>query len=237
MNPDILIKDKKADTEKSAFSFGPDFSREKEFLGKNCSIIAGIDEAGRGALAGPLSVGCTVYSAEFIMNPDHEILSIVNDSKKLSPKKRSLALEYIRRHALYTGVRMVSHRTVDRLNINGATEYAIRKIISGMPLVPDLILLDGNFSFKPGVPCVSIKRGDSLSISIASASIMAKVTRDLVMSRMDTIYSGYGLAVNKGYGTLAHRQSIAELGPSPVHRKSYEPVKSMLSGQHQLYRP
>jgi ribonuclease HII len=220
----------KAD-KKSAFSLTqPDFAIEKDLLRKNYTLIAGIDEAGRGSLAGPLSVGCVIYSGGFIESPPDGI-SMINDSKKLSAKKRAAALEFIEQHALCATARLVSHEIVDALNINGATKFAIERLILEMPVRPDVILLDGNFSFDFDIPCISVKGGDARSFSIASASIAAKVRRDKIMEKMDALYTGYGFAVNKGYGTLLHRNAILSAGPSPIHRKSYEPLKGMLSGE------
>jgi ribonuclease HII len=122
---------------------------------------------------------------------------------------------------------MVSHRTVDRLNINGATEYAIKKLLADMPRKPDIILLDGNFSFDLGIPRISVKKGDRRSLSIASASIAAKVTRDAVMERFAGIYPGYDFDSSKGYGTLKHRKALERAGGCPIHRLSYEPLKSL----------
>jgi ribonuclease HII len=229
MKPEITADSGKAGTEESAFSFAPDFSMELEMLEKGHLIIAGIDEAGRGALAGPLSVGCTVYAADFIRNPDGAIFSTVNDSKLLTPSRRNLALQYIRRHSLFWKAQMVSHSTVDRLNINGATEYAIKKLLADMPHKPDIILLDGNFSFDLGIPSISVKKGDRRSLSIASASIAAKVTRDGIMERFAEIYPGYDFDASKGYGTLRHREALEKSGGCPIHRRSYEPLKSLLS--------
>jgi ribonuclease HII len=153
-------------------------------------------------------VGCAIYPADFIRNPDRAIFSTVNDSKLLTPSRRNIALEYIRRHSLFWKAQMVSHRTVDRLNINGATEYAIKKLLADMHRKPDIILLDGNFSFDLGIPRISVKKGDRRSLSIASASIAAKVTRDAVMERFAGIYPGYDFDSSKGYGTLKHRKAL-----------------------------
>ena len=223
---------KKADIP-SAFSFCPDFSLEKLYI-QNGSI-AGIDEAGRGALAGPLSVGFVIFPLQIIENPPDEMFSLINDSKKLTPHKRNLAFDYIRSTALYSDVVLVSHATVDRLNINRATEHAIHRLLKRCSNRPETLMLDGSFSFEFPVKCHSVKKGDSRSLSIAAASIMAKVTRDRIMERLDKRYPGYDFIEHKGYGTYLHRQKISELGPCPIHRHSYEPVKSILSEQTVLF--
>ncbi|TFH39862.1 MAG: ribonuclease HII, partial [Chrysiogenales bacterium] len=177
-------------------------------------------------LAGPLCLGAVVYDPSFITSV-RGVLPGIDDSKKLSPRRRADALEFIRAHALFCSSILVSHRTIDRLNINGATEFALRRLIKTMPMTPDIVLMDGNFSFDLPVPLRSIKKGDTLSISIASASIAAKVRRDGILESMDAIYPAYGFRNNKGYGTRAHIRAIYESGFSPVHRLSYEPVKSL----------
>ncbi len=225
MNSDFLNNKEKAGN-KSAFSFSPDFSIERKLLSEGKRIIAGFDEAGRGALAGPLSVGCAVFSSDFIESPDPEIFSLVNDSKKLSPKRRKLALEYIYSKALFAGVRFIPPAVIDDINVNRATELGVKKLVLDSGLVPDILIMDGNFSFDTGIPFMAVKKGDCLSLSIASASIAAKVLRDELMERMDRFYPGYGLAGHRGYGTASHMDAIHRLGPSAIHRKSYEPVKS-----------
>ena len=220
----------KSGAKKPAFSF-PNFDIERGLLQEGHITIAGIDEAGRGSLAGPLSVACVAYSGAFIENPPQDV-SLINDSKKLSFQKRRAALDYIKEKALFVMVQLVPHSVVDGLNINGATRFAIERLIAGMPVVPDILLLDGNFSFNLPVPYMSIKAGDAHSISIASASIAAKVRRDEIMERMDVFYQGYGLAANKGYPTGAHLKAIFSDGPSPIHRKTYEPLKGILSGEN-----
>lgn len=211
------------------------FELENIFLEEGCKIIAGVDEAGRGALAGHLSVSLVIFQDTFIKNPHYDILEKVRDSKKLSPGKRTDALNFIKKHSLYTVNTLVSHRLVDRLNINRATEYAIGKLLKKIPLRPDVIMMDGNFSFDIGIPMRSIVKGDSLSFSIASASIAAKVTRDRIIEKFDLIYPGYSFKNNKGYGTAEHIKAIIKNGPSPIHRKSYEPVRSMLDDSARLF--
>lgn len=216
--------------EGSAFSFIPTFSLERDLIEEGFSLIAGVDEAGRGSLAGPLSVGLVMYDASFILTNIRGIPGI-NDSKKLTPCRRTAALDVIRRHSLTATSIMVNHRVIDRLNVNGATEYAILNLLKFLPVKPDILLLDGNFSFNLGIPVRSILKGDERSTSIASASIAAKVRRDAVLDTFDSLYPGYNFKRNKGYGTREHIRAIAAAGCSPIHRRSYEPVKSMFPGK------
>jgi ribonuclease HII len=130
---------------------------------------------------------------------------------------------------------LISHRIIDRINVNNATEYAIKKLIKKIPIKPDIILLDGNFRFNLGIPVISIIKGDSLSISIASASILAKVKRDIMIEKYDLIYPGYSFKKNKGYGTSEHINAIKNTGISPIHRKTYEPVASMIDDSLKLF--
>lgn len=210
----------------------PTFEIEKEFLRKGCEIIAGIDEAGRGSLAGPLVVGLVVYGRSFILDASCEELcrSFINDSKKLTPRQRGEALVIVRRHSETSLSAIISPRLIDLLNINGATELAVRRLLGKLPFRPDVVLMDGNFSFHVGVPFVSVVKGDNRSLTIASASVLAKTRRDRIMEKFDLIYPGYGFTRNKGYGTLVHRQAIAKKGPADIHRKTYEPVRSLITG-------
>ncbi len=189
--------------------------------------MAGADEAGRGALAGPLAVGVALFSPETILNPPSDLLDAVRDSKKLSPRGRRKALEIIRKSCLIVETILVPHRIVDSLNVNGATEYALRQLVGRLTAAPDVVVMDGNFRFTIGCEFVSLVKGDSICLSVAAASIAAKLRRDEVMERMDARYPGYGFAGHKGYGTAEHLAAIKKLGPCPVHRRSYEPVRSM----------
>ena len=171
-----------------------------------------------------------VFSEDIIVNPPAPLLSAVRDSKLLTPRRRQEALEIIRKYSLYLDTELVSHRVVDRLNVNGATEYALRRLVARMSPVPDTVVLDGRFRFTIGCELITLVKGDSICLSVAAASIAAKVRRDLVMERFDARYPGYGFARHKGYGTEEHRACIERLGPCPIHRRSYEPVRSMVAG-------
>lgn len=212
----------------SAFLHGPTFNIEKQLLREGISLIAGVDEVGRGALAGPLCLGIVIYDASFIVATDGPLPGI-DDSKKLTHQKRLAALDSIRKRALLCASILVSHRTVDRLGINGATEFALDRLIAQVPIRPDCVILDGNFSFRSTVPIRSITQGDRKSISIASASIAAKVRRDLILMTFDNLYPGYHFKRNKGYGTKLHIRALHDAGVCPIHRRSYEPVKSLVS--------
>lgn len=171
-----------------------------------------------------------VFSEETIARPPQLLLSTVRDSKQLTPRRRLEALEIIKQHSLCMDTELVSHRMVDRLNVNGATEYALRRIVARMAGAPDTLVLDGKFRFDIGCELLSLVKGDSICLSVAAASIAAKVRRDLVMERFDERYPGYGFARHKGYGTEEHRALIERHGPCPIHRRSYEPVRSMIGG-------
>jgi len=213
----------------------PDFSIEKELYSQGYRFIAGIDEAGRGALAGPLSLGMVIYPLEIFTDTPESILKSIADSKKLSAKKRTEALSLVIDYSLsYTSV-FIPHTVIDSINVNNATKFGIHKLIVKSEIKPDIIIMDGNFKFKFDIPFISVIKGDNKSISIASASIVAKVLRDDVMDKLDCRYPGYGFSCNKGYGTKGHMGSLADIGFSSVHRKSYEPVKSLIEGQRLLF--
>ena len=177
-------------------------------------LIAGIDEVGRGPLAGPIMAGAV------ILPKDHPILYL-NDSKKLSEKKREELYDVIMKEALAVGIGMASEQRIDEINILNATYEAMREAIGKLVPGPDVLLND---AVKiPGVTIrqVPIIKGDAKSASIAAASIVAKVTRDRLMVQYDEIYPGYGFARNKGYGTAEHIAALKEMGPCPIHRRSF----------------
>ncbi|ACN16178.1 RnhB [Desulforapulum autotrophicum HRM2] len=191
------------------------FEHRAQAAGYNC--IAGVDEAGRGPLAGPVVSAAVVLDDGF---PDHGIM----DSKKLSPKKRELLYDVIMDKALGVCVGIASHHEIDRINILRASLLSMRRAVNGLPLKPDYLLIDGTFFIDSSIQQQVIVKGDALSVSIAAASIVAKVTRDRIMVDMDQLYPGYGFARHKGYPTKAHKQALVELGPSPVHRYSFKGV-------------
>lgn len=193
--------------------FTPDFSFERQCYGPVC----GVDEAGRGPLAGP------VVAAAVILTPAR-IPEGLNDSKALSSKQRELLLNMIEKNA-QIGIGIAEPEEIDRLNILGATLIAMRRAVLALPQLPDMALIDGNK--LPDLPCEAqaIVKGDSRSLSIAAASIVAKVTRDRLMVEADSRYPGYGLAGHKGYPTKAHIEAVNTLGASPIHRRSFKPVR------------
>jgi ribonuclease HII len=213
------------------FFLPPDFSIERDLLDRGHEFIAGVDEAGRGALAGPLALGLVIFHRDLLLGPLPGPLACIRDSKQLRPVERAAAADIIRHWCLCCDVAMVSHKIIDKKNINGATEFALTRLISGISIRPDVVIMDGNFSFSVPVSFISVKKGDCRSISIAAASIIAKVARDAIMEKLDVKYPGYGLARHKGYGTAAHCEAIRKLGYAPIHRKSYEPVKSMAANR------
>lgn len=179
--------------------------------------IAGVDEAGRGPLAGPVVAGaCIIKNFNFTAE--------INDSKKLSPRKREKAYREILRNAS-VGIGIVDEKTIDRINIYQATKKAMELALKDLAAKPDYVLVDGNM--KPSSDCRTrcIVSGDSKSISIAAASIIAKVTRDRIMRRYDALYPQYGFSRHKGYPTRFHKSALLNHGPSPIHRYSFQPVK------------
>ena len=180
--------------------------------------VAGVDEAGRGALAGP------VVAAAVILPPETEF-SGVTDSKKLSPAKRDELFDLIMEKAIAVGVGQGDHRLIDQINILQATLAAMRTAVESLAVPADYLLIDGITAIPAPLPQRTIKKGDSASLSIAAASIIAKVTRDRLMVQFEEEFPGYGLAVHKGYGCASHMAAIAEIGPSAIHRLTFRGVK------------
>ncbi len=187
---------------------------EKECAAEGQSVCCGIDEAGRGPLAGP------VVAAACILDPDVPIYGL-DDSKKLSPKKRDALYDEIMAKAKAFCVIRVEPEEIDRINILEATKNAMRAAVKGLSITPDVLLIDAVNLTGTGIPVKPIIKGDAKSNSIAAASILAKVSRDRIMEEYDKEYPGYGFAQHKGYGTAAHYAAIHELGISPIHRMSF----------------
>jgi ribonuclease HII len=187
---------------------------ENSYFEKGIKLICGVDEAGRGPLAGP------VCAAAVILPPNLEIPGL-NDSKKLSDKKRRELFPIIKEQALAYGIGFADHREIDEINILQATFLAMERALAQLSIKPELALIDGNRQKDFGIPVTTVVQGDSLSASIAAASVLAKVTRDDVMLSMDQEYPQYSFAVHKGYGTKAHYAAITEFGPSPIHRMTF----------------
>lgn len=191
---------------------------EKMALRQGYRAVAGIDEAGRGPLAGP------VVAAAVIL-PEGAIIPGVDDSKKLTAAKREELLEHILQQAAAVGVGIADHMLIDRVNILQATLSAMGDAVSRLSITPDYLLIDGISKIHINIPQRTIKKGDSASLSIAAASIIAKVTRDRLMVQYDSRYPGYGFAQHKGYGCAAHMAAIAQLGPCEIHRKTFRGVR------------
>ena len=188
---------------------------EKEYLSKGCKYIAGIDEAGRGPLAGPVCV------ASVIMPLDEEnIIEGINDSKKLSEKKRDLLYDKIMEKAIAYHIELVDEETIDKINILNATKVGMMVCINELSIKPDVVLIDA-VKIDSDIETVSIIKGDQLSYSIACASILAKVTRDRLMLEIDKEYPEYGFAKHKGYGTKVHIEALKKYGKCPRHRNSF----------------
>ena len=187
---------------------------EKECIEEGTPIACGIDEAGRGPLAGP------VVAAACILDPEKPIYGL-DDSKKLSPKKRDQLYDEIIAKAKCFCVIRVEPKEIDEVNILNATKNAMRACVKGLAIKPDVLLIDAVNLDGTGIPVKPIIKGDAKSNSIAAASILAKVSRDRIMEDYDKEYPGYGIAQHKGYGTAAHYAAIHELGISPIHRMSF----------------
>jgi len=196
----------------------PDFNLEDSIVGKVC----GLDEVGRGPLAGPVVAACV-----YIDDMNLPFLLEINDSKKLSEKRREALYNQIVNHCAY-GVGECSVEEIDQMNILQASLEAMRRAYEDMGVVCDHALVDGNKAAP--LPCASttVIKGDGVSTSIAAASIVAKVTRDRIMKALDLEYPGYGWASNAGYGAKAHREAIYQIGITPHHRKTFAPVKDLL---------
>ena len=185
---------------------------EEEY--KDYPYICGIDEVGRGPLAGPVVAGAVIL-------PKDDMILYLNDSKKLSEKKREMLYDEIMERAVATGIGMASPARIDEINILQATYEAMRMAIDNLKVRPDILLNDAVTIPQVDILQVPIIKGDAKSISIAAASIIAKVTRDRLMVEYDKVLPGYDFASNKGYGTKAHIAGLKELGPTPIHRRSF----------------
>ena len=189
------------------------FNHDKDIQLEGYKYICGIDEAGRGPLAGPVSVACVIM-------PLDDMIDGINDSKKLSEKKREYLYETILDKAISYSIVLVDNREIDRINILEATKQAMREAVSKLNVSPDLVLIDA-VKLNCGYPERSIIKGDATSYNIASASILAKVTRDRLMREYDEKYPEYQFEKNKGYGTRAHIDALKTYGPTKIHRKSF----------------
>lgn len=193
---------------------------ERKFYAEGAEYICGVDEAGRGPLAGPLVVAAVVLPKDCFING-------LNDSKQISAKKRDSLYEEVMKIAIDIEVNIVSISNIDELNIYRATQQAMEQVISSLKTRVNVALIDAMPVHVESIKSASIVHGDALSASIAAASIIAKVTRDRIMERLDKVYPEYGYAGNKGYGSAGHMEAIRVNGATRWHRRSYEPIKSM----------
>lgn len=210
----LLEKYRKQEEKLSAERKRMEAMREFERQYAHCTYICGIDEAGRGPLAGP------VAAAAVILPKDCEILYL-NDSKKLSPKRREALYDEILEKAVAAGIGLVEASRIDEINILQATYEAMRLAVGKLGIVPEVLLNDAVTIPELDLEQVPIIKGDARSVSIAAASILAKVTRDRLMTEYDNMYPQYGFAVHKGYGTAAHIEALKTYGPCPVHRNTF----------------
>lgn len=187
---------------------------EQGHFNSGLKLICGVDEAGRGPLAGPVCAAAVIL-------PSYVEIPGLNDSKKLSDKKRRELYPIIMEQAIAYAIAFADHKEIDEINILQATYLAMERAIGQLSVKPELALVDGNRSKDFGVPVETVVHGDSLSASIAAASVLAKVTRDDYMLKMAEEYPGYGFEIHKGYGTKAHYAALTEYGPSPIHRMTF----------------
>ena len=205
-------------------------------LERSCGfkMIVGVDEAGCGPLAGPVVAGALIFLTHDL--PD-DLLPLINDSKKLTEKKRTTAFELLKTYQgslLQYGVGIASVEEIDALNVGRATRLAMERAVADLSITPDFALIDGIRKPNLVCPAMTVIKGDATSLSIAAASIIAKVTRDKIMIDLDDHHPNYGWAKNAGYGTASHIKAIHDHGVTPYHRTSFEPVKSMLGAPVQL---
>ncbi len=187
---------------------------EQACFAEGFSLICGVDEAGRGPLAGPVCAAAVIL-------PPYLSIEGLNDSKKLSDRKRRELYDVITAQAVAYGIAFADEKEIDEINILQATSCAMERAIQKLEVRPQLALIDGNRARDFGLPVRTIVKGDSLSASIAAASILAKVTRDRLMEQQALLYPQYGFEVHKGYGTKRHYEALREYGPCPIHRRSF----------------
>ena len=192
----------------------PDYSIEQELHERGYQYVCGVDEAGRGPLCGP------VFAAACIL-PDGLYIEGLNDSKKLTEKKREKLFDIIKEEAIAYCIASASVEEIDELNILEADLLAMRRAIDGLSVKADFAIIDGNIARDFQIPAGAIVKGDATSMSIAAASVLAKVARDRICADLDRDYPEYGIAKHKGYGTKAHMDALRKYGPSPIHRKKF----------------
>ena len=199
----------------------PTYDEEAALLDDGYAVIAGVDEAGRGSLAGPVVAGAAVLP----LHPSGDWLSGIRDSKQLTPRRREAALQRMRDASVAMGVGSASAAEIDGIGIIGATRAAMARAIDALPVRPDFLLLDAILLPDVDIPQHSIIKGDAKCLSIAAASIVAKVTRDAMMREYDAEYPGYGFGRHKGYATRQHLEGLEALGACAIHRRTFGPVR------------
>ncbi len=204
----------------------PSFAEEEGLVAQGYRLIAGIDEVGRGALAGPVVAAAVILP----LKVSALWLEQVRDSKQLSPTRREFLFHHLHETAISVGIGAVRHEVIDTEGIVKATQLAMKLAIRQLSPPPECLLIDYMRLPRVKLPQKGIVNGDELCFSIACASIMAKVARDRMMVELDGVYPGYGLAQNKGYGTEGHLSCLRRLGPSPIHRRSFSPVRDVIQG-------
>ena len=192
----------------------PTYEHENKYAAEGYAVVAGTDEAGRGPLAGPVCAAAVIL-------PNGLVIEGLNDSKKISEKKRELLFDIICEKAISYGIAYASVEEIDELNILNASQLAMRRAVAMLDPHPDLVLVDGNVARGFDCRAVTIIKGDSISMSVAAASILAKVSRDRVCAELDKQYPEYMLAQHKGYSTKLHMDLVRKYGPSPIHRKTF----------------
>lgn len=190
-------------------------------------LVAGVDEVGRGPLCG------AVVTAAVILDPSRPILGL-NDSKKLTEARREKLFDEICEKAVCWHIARAEVDEIDELNILHATMLAMKRAVEGLLITPKLALIDGNRCPQLSVPCAPVIQGDALVPAIAAASILAKVSRDREMAQMELIYPGYGIGGHKGYSTPVHLEALARLGPTPIHRRSFAPVRAAYAARDMM---
>lgn len=209
--------------QRQRFQEPPSSDEEQSLLSQGYHFVAGIDEVGRGALAGPVAAAAVILP----LSLNDAWINQVRDSKQLNAKKRQLLAQHIREKALAFGVGMVSQVDVDTKGIIWATRQAMRLAVAELRPAPDFLLIDGLALPAVKLPQKYIIKGDCLCLSIACASIVAKVARDHLMTELSQDHPGYGFAANKGYGTSEHLEALQQLGVCAIHRRSFAPVKEL----------
>ena len=211
-------------TSHMSYSLQPTFNQELILIKEGFKTIAGVDEAGRGPLAGPLVAAAVILNKSIRKS---SLISLIRDSKTLSPDQRERARLIIQKHACSIGIGIAYTEFIDNYGITSATRTAMTQAVKTLSKKPDHILIDAVKLTLDSIPSTSIVKGDFKCLSIAAASIMAKTTRDRIMNSIDKIYPHYGFIKHKGYGTRNHLSLLREFGPTPFHRKSFGPIKDL----------